>query len=51
VFAGTRSNLPFEWFEAQAERIGCPLVPVDGGHFFMQEDTDRAVALLLRHLD
>lgn len=50
VLAGTGSDLPFAWFEAQAERADAPLVAVDGGHFFLQEDTDRAEALVRRHL-
>ncbi|MBV8949577.1 MAG: hypothetical protein JOZ99_01785 [Actinobacteria bacterium] len=50
VVAGTHSNLPVEWFEAQAERARCPFVQVEGGHFFIQEDTDRAVKLVEQHL-
>ena len=50
VLAGTRSELPFEWFEAQAERAAAPLVAVDGGHFFLQEDTARAERLVRLHL-
>ncbi len=50
VVAGTRSNLPLEWFAAESERAGCPFVKIDGGHFFVQEDTDRAVDLVDRHL-
>ena len=50
VLAGTRSELPFAWFEAQAERAGAPLVAVPGGHFFLQEDTDRAEQLVRTHL-
>jgi pimeloyl-ACP methyl ester carboxylesterase len=50
VVAGTRSNLPVEWFSQQAERIGCPFVQVEGGHFFLQEDTDRAARLVTEHL-
>jgi pimeloyl-ACP methyl ester carboxylesterase len=50
VLAGTRSELPFEWFEAQAERARVPLIAVDGGHFFLQEDTDRAERLVRAHL-
>lgn len=50
VVNGIRSNLPAAWFAAQAERIGCPHVEVDGGHFFLQEDTARAEALVREHL-
>jgi pimeloyl-ACP methyl ester carboxylesterase len=50
VLAGTTSDLPEEWFRAQADRAGAPFVAVDGGHFFMQEDTDRAENLVREHL-
>ncbi len=50
VLAGTRSDLPVEWFRGQAERARCPFVQVDGGHFFLQEDTERAVALVRQHV-
>ncbi len=50
VVAGTRSNLPVEWFSAQAERAGSAFLQLDGGHFFVQEDTERAVALVTEHL-
>jgi pimeloyl-ACP methyl ester carboxylesterase len=50
VAAGTRSNLPPEWFAAQAERVGCPFVQLDGGHFFLQEDTARAERLVRERL-
>ena len=39
-----------EWFRAQADRAGAPFVPIDGGHFFLQEDTDRAEQLVRTHL-
>jgi len=51
VLAGTRSDLPLDWFEGQAERAAVPFVLVDGGHFFLQEDTRRAEALVREHLD
>ena len=41
-----RRTCPTAWFEAQAERAGAPFVTIDGGHFFLQEDTDRAEALV-----
>ncbi|MHB8669646.1 MAG: alpha/beta fold hydrolase [Acidimicrobiales bacterium] len=47
VAAGRRSTLPGPWFEAMAGRAGCPMRWVDGGHFFLQEDTDRAATLVL----
>ena len=50
VLCGDRSDLPMPWFEAQAERVGSEIVRVPGGHFFLQEDTDRAEALVRTHL-
>ena len=50
VLRGTTSDLPAEWFAAQAARAGAPLVTIPGGHFFLQEDTDRADALVREHL-
>jgi pimeloyl-ACP methyl ester carboxylesterase len=50
VLYGDESNLPGPWFEAQAERAGAPLVVVEGGHLFVQEDTARAEALVREHL-
>jgi pimeloyl-ACP methyl ester carboxylesterase len=49
VLAGTRSDLPQEWFREQAVRAQAPFVAVDGGHFFLQEDTERGVALVREH--
>jgi hypothetical protein len=51
VLAGTRSDLPFAWFEAQAARARARLVAVEGGHFFLQEDTERAERLVRQHLE
>jgi len=51
VLAGTRSDLPTEWFRAQAERAGAPFLAVDGGHFFLQEDTARAEQLVRANLE
>ena len=45
------TDLPDGMFEAQAERAGVDLVTVDGTHFFLQEDTARAAALVREHLD
>jgi hypothetical protein len=50
VLHGDASNLPFEWFAAQAARIGTEPIVVSGGHFFLQEDTTRAEALVREHL-
>ena len=50
VLAGTRSDLPQEWFREQAVRAGAPFVAVDGGHFFLQEDTARGASLLREYL-
>jgi pimeloyl-ACP methyl ester carboxylesterase len=50
VVRGGSSNLPGDWFAAQAEATGTPLVAVEGTHFFLQEDTDRAEALVREHL-
>jgi pimeloyl-ACP methyl ester carboxylesterase len=50
VLAGARSGLATQWFQEQAERADASLVLVDGGHFFLHEDTDRAVALVTEHL-
>lgn len=50
VLVGTHSDLPLDWFRAQAERAHAPLVTVDGGHFFLQEDTARAERLVREHL-
>jgi pimeloyl-ACP methyl ester carboxylesterase len=46
--AGT--DLPDGMFAAQAERAGVDLITVDGTHFFVQEDTARAAALVREHL-
>ena len=50
VARGTTSDLPGEWFEAQADNADAPLVTVDGGHFFLQEDTGRAERLVRERL-
>ena len=47
---GNRSELPAEWFASQAEHADAPLVTVAGGHFFLQEDTDRAEGLVREYL-
>jgi pimeloyl-ACP methyl ester carboxylesterase len=50
VLAGTASNLPTDWFDGQAARCQGEHIAVAGSHFFLQEDTDRAVALVTKHL-
>jgi pimeloyl-ACP methyl ester carboxylesterase len=50
VARGDHSDLPGEWFAMQAERAGASLVTLTGGHFFLQEDTDRAERLVREHL-
>jgi pimeloyl-ACP methyl ester carboxylesterase len=50
VVAGRESNLPGEVFAAQADAVGGPYLELDGGHFFPQEDTPRAAALVREHL-
>ncbi|MEX2255836.1 MAG: alpha/beta hydrolase [Acidimicrobiia bacterium] len=50
VLRGDSSNLPGPWFEAQADAADAPIVTVAGSHFFLQEDTDRAEALVREHL-
>jgi pimeloyl-ACP methyl ester carboxylesterase len=44
------TDLPGGMFPAQAERAGVNLVVVPGTHFFVQENTARAAALVLEHL-
>lgn len=50
VAHGDASMLPAPWFRAQAEQIAREAVVVPGGHFFLQEDTARAEALVREHL-
>jgi pimeloyl-ACP methyl ester carboxylesterase len=44
------TDLPDGMFAAQAERAGVDLITVQGTHFFVQEDTARAAALVREHL-
>jgi surfactin synthase thioesterase subunit len=37
-------------FEAQVEQAGIELLTVHGTHFFVQEDSERAAALVRKHL-
>lgn len=50
VVVGTASDLPHDWFRAQAARAQAPLVEVEGSHLFVQEDTERAVHLVEKYL-
>ena len=50
VLAGDESNLPGPWFAAQADRAAAPFAVIAGGHFFLQEDSARAEALVREHL-
>ena len=49
VLAGTTTPLPHSVFRHQAEQAGVDVTWIEGGHFFLQEDTDRAVALIDKH--
>ena len=44
------TDLPAGMFAAQAARAGVDLITVHGTHFFVQEDTARAAALVRQHL-
>jgi len=44
------TDLPPAMFPAQAEQAGVDLITVHGTHFFVQEDTARAAALVREHL-
>jgi hypothetical protein len=50
IARGDHSDLPGEWFAMQAERAGAVLITMSGGHFFLQEDTDRAERLVREQL-
>ncbi len=50
VMAGTRTDLDPAWFRAQAETLGVDLQLIDGGHFCLFEDTDRAERLVIESL-
>jgi pimeloyl-ACP methyl ester carboxylesterase len=50
VYHGDVSYLPEPWFRAQADAADVPLHSVAGGHFFLQEDTARAEAIVRRAL-
>jgi pimeloyl-ACP methyl ester carboxylesterase len=46
VLHGIDTDLPADWFATQAEVLGVELQVIDGGHFFLFEDLDRAEALI-----
>ncbi len=46
VLAGTTTPLPHSILHHQAEQAGVDVTWIEGGHFFLQEDTGRAVALI-----
>ena len=46
VLHGDASYLPKPWFQAQADAAGTELHTIAGGHFFLQEDTARAEAIV-----
>jgi pimeloyl-ACP methyl ester carboxylesterase len=50
VVSSTRTNLPEDIFVEQALRTGGAHHQVEGTHFFVQEDTERAAALVRAHL-
>jgi pimeloyl-ACP methyl ester carboxylesterase len=50
VVASSGTDLQPSWFQAQAEVSGGTYHEVLGTHFFVQEDTERAVALVREHL-
>lgn len=50
VVMGDRTDIPHPVFAAQARAVGAELVEVAGDHFFLQEDTARAAALVRERL-
>jgi hypothetical protein len=50
VVASSGTDLQPSWFVAQAEVSGGTYREVPGTHFFVQEDTERAAALVREHL-
>jgi surfactin synthase thioesterase subunit len=51
VLAGADSFLPTEYFRLQAQAIGGQLHIEPGGHFFPQQDAQKAAEIMRRHLD
>jgi pimeloyl-ACP methyl ester carboxylesterase len=50
IVAADGTDLPDAMFAAQAARAEVELLTVHGTHFFVQEDTERAAALVRKHL-
>ena len=50
IVAADSTDLPDGMFAAQAARAGVELLTVHGTHFFVQEDSARAAALVRKHL-
>jgi pimeloyl-ACP methyl ester carboxylesterase len=50
IVAADGTDLPDGMFAAQAARAGVDLITVPGTHFFVQEDSARAAALVREHL-
>jgi surfactin synthase thioesterase subunit len=50
IVAADGTDLPDGMFAAQAARAEVELLIVHGTHFFVQEDTERAAALVRKHL-
>jgi pimeloyl-ACP methyl ester carboxylesterase len=50
IVSADGTDLPDGMFDAQAARAGVDLITVHGTHFFLQEDTARAAALVREHL-
>jgi pimeloyl-ACP methyl ester carboxylesterase len=50
IVSADGTDLPAAMFAAQAARAGVELLTVHGTHFFVQEDSERAAALVREHL-
>ena len=46
ILAGTRTDLDKVWFEQQAKEVNKQVNWIEGGHFFLFEDLDRAKSLI-----
>ena len=49
VLYGSESDLSPAWFEKQAEILGVQVEKIDGSHFFLFEDTERAEKIIRSH--
>ncbi len=49
VLYGSESDLDPIWFEKQAEILGTKAEKIDGSHFFLFEDTERAIEIICSH--